>query len=163
MEGALEQAVGGLGPERELRQVGLAEKDAPGGLEPADRGGIGIRHQAGEDQRTPGRSHSRGVEAVLGGERHPVQGAAELAADRRLFRLPRLLEGAVGQGHERVDPGIYRFDPVEEGGRNLHGGELLAANPRGQPGGVGKTDLFAHGFRLPFIDRPARFPRLGRS
>ena len=100
----------GRGQHGKLGGVGLAQHDRPGLLQPADAGGVIVRHKVGIDRRAHGRFHPGGKENVFQADWDAVQQPPVVALpDGGVARL------GLGQGRPGVerDPGPkLRLQPL---------------------------------------------------
>jgi hypothetical protein len=130
--GRAEQAVAGVALDRELGDVGLADDDrARAAAQARDRQLVLIRHEAGVEERSPGRPHPAREKVVLHRDRHAIEGTQNPAARAAPVARARLLAGGVVESDDRVE---RRVEPLDAGERAIEevGGRDLA--PIEEPG-----------------------------
>jgi hypothetical protein len=134
--------VDGAAAHGELIQVGLAEQEGTGVLEPGENGGVVAGREIGEHPGGAGRPLAGGTEVVLEGDGDAVEVADQRGPRLPLVGLARLppqkLPGHADEGVERLDDAAH-----PEGGR----GQLARPNltrpyhPTGRPEGLGEHDV----------------------
>ena len=112
----------------------LADKDAPGFVEPGHKGRIGRRNMVGENSGVCGCRDAGGVDDVLERERNPVHRAAiSPGADLGFGRL-RLTHRVFGRERdEGLDLRVDRIDPAEKRLDKFDRRQFLASNQPGPP------------------------------
>ena len=115
---------------RELIEVGLADGDGAGGVQPRDRRAVDDRREVREHPRGCGRRDALGGEKILHGDRYTREGSA-LTRSEPCVGGARLLKGEfVRHGHVGVEGVLLHLDAGEGGLREGDRG-VLAGPQRG--------------------------------
>jgi hypothetical protein len=112
--------------ERQLRRVGLAEEDRARVLHALHHGRVFLWDERSATAR-PARAHDAlGVERVLDGHRHAVEGTSGLSAGESLIRLARAGERFIGHElNDGIELSVDGFDAIEAGPHRLLRGDRL--------------------------------------
>ena len=133
VSGDAEQRVVGHGLVAELRRVGLAQEHRARRAQPARGDRVFFRHRVAEEPRAAGRAQAAREDHVLERQRHAVESADRLALDHGDLGFAGVAQRDVaGDQAERVQPGIERLDPGQDGFGDFDGGDLLGADRRGE-------------------------------
>ncbi len=156
--GAPVERVVGLDEEHDLRGIRLPQHDRAGlaelGDEPIVAGGP-LARARGEPAC---RRQPREADALLDGDRNAVQRTHLLADGKAPIRALRFRAGIVeALGHQGVELGVHRLDPLDMGFDDFRGGELASRDSARELDGrkARKLALYAgpdlaEGDRIPF-------------